>query len=78
VTAHYLLSSSIGNELLKNNYVKARPVIVYPSVTDRDCICQGIVCPTVFNINDRFNNTPFVISSWYARPNSGVSLSYLN
>lgn len=64
-------------DTLKNNYnfVKIRPVIVYPSINDRECICQGVVCPTIYNVEDRYNNTPYVQSSWFIRPNNLLDVS---
>lgn len=60
--------NSIPN-YIKENFIAARPVCVYPSIQDRNIICQGIVCPTVYNIGDRNDNSPYVQSSWFARPN---------
>ena len=41
---------SIINELLNQGYIRVRPVVVFPSLSERECICQGILCPTVFNV----------------------------
>lgn len=43
-------------------------MVVYPSPSDRTILCQGIVCPTVANIKDRINNSPYAQSSWFCRP----------
>lgn len=59
---------TIITKLLSEGYTKIRPVIVYPSLNDRECICQGLLCPTMFNLVDRFNNRPFAQSSWFIRP----------
>ena len=56
--------------LVNLGYVKIRPVIVYPTINDREVVCQGVLCPTVYNVNDRYTNSPFVQSSWFARPNA--------
>lgn len=70
-TATYNLSNkSIISRLVSQGYVRVRPVIVYPSLTDRECICQGILCPTVYNVGDRYGNSPFVQSSWFVRANA--------
>lgn len=67
------------NEIIKDlkdlGFKKIRPTIVYPSINDREVICQGIVCPTVYNTADRLNNTPFVQSSWFTRPSSAFDIS---
>lgn len=53
---------------LYTSYKKIRPVIVYPTVGERAVLCQGVVNPTVFNVADRLDNSPFAQSSWYFRP----------
>lgn len=65
--------NSIKN-LIKADYLKVRPVVVYPSFSDREVICQGILCPTVYNMQDRLNNAPFVQSSWFIRPFSNAPM----
>jgi hypothetical protein len=65
-----LNDSTIINRLLDNGYVRVRPVVVYPTINDREVVCQGILCPTVYNISDRFGNSPFAQSSWFTRPNA--------
>lgn len=47
-------------------------MVVFPTQTDRTCICQGILCPTVFNVSDRISNSPYVQSSWFFRPNAPI------
>lgn len=53
----------------EKGYIKIRPVIVYPEEGDRSVLCQGVLCPTVFNIKDRLENGPYSQSSWFIRPN---------
>lgn len=65
-----LTDSTIINRLLDNGYVRVRPVVVYPTINDREVICQGILCPTVYNVSDRYGNSPFAQSSWFTRPNA--------
>lgn len=65
-----LNDSTIINRLLDNGYVRIRPVVVYPTINDREAICQGILCPTVYNVSDRYGNSPFAQSSWFTRPNA--------
>lgn len=65
-----LNDSTIINRLLDNGYVRVRPVVVYPTINDREAICQGILCPTVYNVSDRYSNSPFAQSSWFTRPNA--------
>lgn len=84
ITGYYINSSNIGlpvasytldnkdiiDKLLSQEYIRVRPVIVYPSLSDRECVCQGILCPTVFNVSDRYGNSPFAQSSWFTRANA--------
>ena len=65
-----LEDSSIISTFIENGYVRLRPVVVYPTINDREVICQGILCPTVYNVSDRFGNSPFAQSSWFVRPNA--------
>ena len=60
----------------KNLYKRIRSTIVYPELQDRSVIAQGILCPTVFNIRDRKSNSPYVQSSWFARPYSASKSFY--
>ena len=70
VASYTLSDKSIIDRLVNQGYIRVRPVIVYPSLTDRECICQGILCPTVFNVGDRQGNSPFAQSSWFIRANA--------
>lgn len=63
-------NQDIIKELIHSGYTRIRPVIVYPDIQDRECICQGILCPTVYNVSDRYGNSPFAQSSWFIRPNA--------
>lgn len=60
----------IIKRLISNGYVRVRPVVVYPTIDDREVVCQGILCPTVYNVSDRYGNSPFAQSSWFTRPNA--------
>ncbi len=62
--------NTIISRLLDNGYVRVRPVVVYPTINDRESICQGILCPTVYNVSDRYGNSPFAQASWFVRPNA--------
>ena len=64
------ISSSNIERVAELGYIKVRPVVVYPTLNDREVVCQGILCPTVYNAEDRAGNSPFVQSSWFARANA--------
>lgn len=82
VCAEYTLSDSVNSTIssLINNYQvkRVRPVVVFPSLNDRECICQGVLNPTMYNVEDRLNNTPFVMSSYYYRPNGPYAIPKLS
>lgn len=69
--AWYRLSDSdVIEELIANGYVRVRPVIVFPEINEREAVCQGVLCPTVYNVGDRAGNAPFSQASWFFRPSS--------
>ncbi|MBO6233326.1 MAG: hypothetical protein J6N78_04625 [Clostridia bacterium] len=51
-----------------NEYKKIRPVIVFPSLSERRVITQGIINPTIVNLEERDSNTMWCQSSWFNRP----------
>lgn len=57
-----------------NNYRTIRGVIVYPDASTCEVVCQGVLNPTVYNIRDRKDNSPFAQASWFFRNNdvSGI------
>lgn len=61
------LNSSAVNKVYEMGYRKAKAVVVYPSINNRLVVCQGVMCPTVYNINQRKNNSPYAMSSWFFR-----------
>jgi hypothetical protein len=52
----------------KYEYKRIRPVIVYPNISSRNVLCQGLLSPTMFNYSDRSVNGPFNFSSYFFRP----------
>ena len=54
---------------INDGFIAARPLVVYPDVRDRKILCQGVVCPTVYNLKDRVDNSPYAQASWFMRPN---------
>ena len=69
VKARYYLNEEVIKEIVKLGFKKVRGVVVHPTLTDREVIAQGLLCPTVYNVGDRFSNSPFAQSSWFTRPN---------
>lgn len=70
------LSSSTKTNLLALGYVNARPVVVFPTISDRSVICQGVLCPTLYNAEDRFSGLYSSVASWFFRPNAPYSTYY--
>lgn len=76
VQAHYLLQSDVIQAAVNQDFTRVRGVVVYPSLTDREVIAQGILCPTVYNVGDRFSNSPFAQASWFSRPNLAFDIDH--
>ena len=57
-----------SGESFLDRYDSARLVCVYPELQDRTVLCQGIVCPTLFNAQTRNNGTCYAQSDWFSRP----------
>lgn len=64
----YKLDSDIAASLSSLGYKKYRGVIVLPSIRDRMVEAQGVICPTVFSIQQRKRSSPYAQSSWFFRP----------
>lgn len=68
VKGNYVIPNELLINAIKLGYKKARGVIVYPSDSDKDIICQGVLNPTVYKTDDRDSNSPYAQSSWFFRP----------
>lgn len=64
----YQLDSDIAASLSSIGYKKYRGIIVFPSIRDRIVEAQGVICPTVFSIQQRKRSSPYAQSSWFFRP----------
>ena len=62
--------------LKKQGFVAVRPVVVLPYESEREVVCQGVVNPTVYNIEDRKTNSPYAQASWFFRPNNPYSIPF--
>lgn len=62
-------------EHLRDTYKvkRIRACAVFPRTYERDVICQGVLCPTVFNVGDRSTESPYAASSWFFRPATDLS-----
>lgn len=70
VKASTYIDNATITKLVDSGFVRARGVVVFPELYEREAMVQGILCPTVYNVGDRFNNTPFAQASWFSRPNA--------
>ena len=73
-----VVNSSIIDKLASDGYIKIRPIVVFPDINNRNIICQGVLNPTVYNVEDRYTNSPFAQASWFFRPNAPYSTSTTN
>lgn len=67
VKGRFIIPSDIVGDLITSGYRAVKGVVVYPSDGDKEVICQGVLCPTVYTIEDRRNNAPYAASSWFFR-----------
>ncbi len=66
-TWKYKLDSNTVAALKAEGFRRVAPVVVYPLMSDRKVICQGLLSPTVYNVKDRMTNSPYAQASWYFR-----------
>jgi hypothetical protein len=62
------ISSEIKEDLINLGIKRFKGLVVYPENTDRKIVAQGILCPTVFNTENRSKNNPYTQASWLLRP----------
>lgn len=72
----YELPKSIKSELSNLGFKKMRGLVVFPEEHERRIIAQGMLCPTLYNSENRENNNPYSQSSWFIRPNLPIEISY--
>lgn len=75
VQAKYSLQPEIIALAVAQDFIRVRGLVVYPSLIDREVVAQGILCPTVYNVGDRFSNSPFAQASWFSRPNLSFDIT---
>lgn len=64
------------NTLYSLGYRAMRACVVFPDYNDRQVICQGILCPTVYSMGKRADSTMFSQSSWFFRMPSIPNVRY--
>ena len=58
----------LKNIIADYDFIRIRPVIVYPNISSRNVLCQGLLNPTMFNYSDRSMNAPYNFASYFFRP----------
>ena len=73
------LNSTLTEAIIGQGYKKARALIVYPDLKDRNTLCQGVVAPTVYTENGRWKDKGLLAqSSWFFRPKGYYSDEHSN
>lgn len=67
-TSGMTIGKNVVQKLIDEGAVKVRTCIVFPDINDRSILCQGVLCPTVYNVKQRNSTGPFAASSWFFRP----------
>ena len=63
------LSSGLTSAIKNLGYKKARAVVVYPEIQDRNMLMSGVVCPTLYTEEHRHTLKDICCqSSWFFRP----------
>lgn len=65
--------NKVSEKLRQSGVRRIRSCIVFPKAYERNIICQGVLCPTVYGVAGRRNDLPYASSSWFFRP--AVNLS---
>ena len=68
IIAKCTLPASVVQMMEQNDYMTAQLMIAEATYADRSIKAQGIVCPTVFNVWNRYMNRVYSASSWMMRP----------
>lgn len=67
VKGEFTIPKDVVQSIIDEGYRKVKGVVVYPTYADREVLCQGVLCPTVYTIADRKDNRPYAASSWFFR-----------
>lgn len=66
--AKFQIDSFTVNALVNSGFIKIRPVMVQPTMSDRRIIAQGFLTNTISHVTDRKTNNCFVNVDYLARP----------
>lgn len=73
ISKKYTLNSVVVDKLLEIGAKRVRPCVVFPTTSERTVLCQGILCPTIYQYSSRKSSSPYAMSSWYFRPAKGTA-----
>lgn len=76
-----VLESALLRKLKESGIRRVRTCVVFPKAYERNVVCQGILCPTVFSVLGRHTNSIYAMSSWFFRaatPFTDTDKDYLN
>lgn len=68
-----VFSWDINLTKLCEGYSNYRILYAETSTVSRNTVAQGVLCPTMFSLRDRLNNSPYAVSSWIMRPIGDVA-----
>lgn len=72
----FSITETVKNNILNHGFKRIRGLVVFPEEHERRIVAQGMLCPTIYNLEDRRNNNPYTQSSWFIRPNLPVEITY--
>lgn len=61
------MDNQLSLYIKERGYIKARACVVFPNKLDRDVLCQGVLCPTLYSVGGRNSGVPYAMSSWMFR-----------
>lgn len=72
------MPTDMVKRLIGLGYKRARTCVVFPQTSEREVLCQGILCPTVYSGRGRkgLAGQPFAMSSWFIRPATKEAINY--
>lgn len=72
----FSITEKVKNDILNYGFKRIRGLVVFPEEYERRVVAQGMLCPTIYNLEDRKNNNPYTQSSWFIRPNLPIEITY--
>ena len=67
------IPEDLRNTAKSMGYIQILPVIHRQPLNKRRVLCTGVINPTIYNVGDRKDNSPYFQSSWLFRPNASIN-----